>query len=154
MRVLGKVKKITMFSSVAFSLVLIWLFILSIGKTQSLSVFFENIQNYSLVFFYLSSLFLLLQNNALSTTLKPIANMGKIGLTIYVCQNFLGSLLISLFGWSTEYTLIQSFVIALLVIIIELIGVNLYVRRFKQGPLEMIWRKMTYGFKSGKARSV
>lgn len=114
----------------------------------------SRISTFSMTLFYLSSLFLLLQNKALSNFLKPIANMGKMAVSVYVAQNFLGSLFIHLFGLKDGFTLFQLFLMSLLIIAIELIGANLYVMKFKQGPLEMIWRKMTYGFKSKKKARV
>lgn len=146
MKLLHRIREISMFMSIIPFLAITGLFFSGIEDSVVME-FFNRIGGYSITFLYLSSLFLLLQNKSLSNALKPIANMGKIGLTVYVCQNFLGSLLISLFGWSAGYTLVQSLFMAVLIIIIELIGANLYVMKFKQGPLELIWRKMTYGFK-------
>lgn len=152
-QLLRRIQVISLFLSIIPVIKLVYsLYVYVPGLRGQLIDVFTRIGTYSLSFFYLSSLFLLLQNKTLSNALKPIANMGKVALTVYVCQNLLGSLLIFLFGWSAGYTLVQSFVIAVLIIIIQLIGSNLYVMKFKQGPMEIIWRKMTYGFKVRAAK--
>ncbi|TPG70580.1 DUF418 domain-containing protein [Brevibacillus laterosporus] len=114
---------------------------------EILQPFFSRMDTYPMALLYMSSLFLGLRNERLANALKPFANYGRLGLTAYFTQNIFGSILISLFGWSNGYTLVQSFYMALIILIVQLMLSNLYFLKFKQGPLEFIWRKMTYGFK-------
>ncbi|MCR8987143.1 DUF418 domain-containing protein [Brevibacillus laterosporus] len=114
---------------------------------EILQPFFSRMDTYPMALLYMSSLFLLLRNERVATMLKPFANYGRLGLTSYFTQNIIGSVIISLFGWSNGYTLVQSFYMAMIILVVQLIISNLYFLKFKQGPLEFIWRKLTYGFK-------
>lgn len=87
---------------------------------------------------------LFLKKPSLLNWFEPV---GKMALTNYVSQSILA---ISVFygiglglAGKLGYTLILG--VALSIFLIQLLVSNLWLSRFKQGPLEWVWRKMTYG---------
>jgi len=98
--------------------------------------------------FYLATLFLLLENKTIRIRLKPVSRVGQMALTNYVSQNFIGLFIFSLMGIesSSRYILpINIVMISCLIFIIHMIVSTIWLRYFKRGPLENVWRLMTYG---------
>lgn len=67
--------------------------------------------------------------------------------TNYFMQNLLGVALIKLFQLQTV-TSREALWLAVIIYGIEVIWSVLYFKKFCIGPLEWIWRKFTYGFRS------
>jgi uncharacterized protein len=96
------------------------------------------------VIVYLASLFLLLEHKKAQTLLQPVARVGQMALTNYVAQSFIGTFFISLMGLETVSPT-QCVIIACLIFSLQLVYSNLWFKFFKMGPLEKVWRFMTYG---------
>ncbi|MDY0854356.1 DUF418 domain-containing protein [Bacillus thuringiensis] len=101
--------------------------------------------------FYLCTLFLLLENKTISKILTPVAYVGRMALTNYVAQSFIGLAIMSFM--SIEYPLpTQVILIAALVFVIQTLYTIIWFKFFKMGPVEKVWRFMTYG-RSKKQRN-
>ena len=99
------------------------------------------------VLFYLTTMFLLLENRRVVQLLQPIARVGQMALTNYVAQSFLALAIMSLLG--IEYASpSQVVMLASIIFIIQILFSVLWFKFFKMGPLEKVWRFMTYGRKS------
>lgn len=96
------------------------------------------------VLFYLSSLFLLLEHEQIRSFLTPISRVGQMALTNYVAQSFIGSLIISIMGLETVSP-VNVVIIACLIFIVQIIFSSCWFKFFTMGPLEKMWRFMTYG---------
>lgn len=96
------------------------------------------------VLFYLSSLFLLLEREQIRSFLTPVSRVGQMALTNYVAQSFIGSLIISIMGLETVSP-VNVVIIACLIFIVQIIFSSLWFKFFTMGPLEKMWRFMTYG---------
>jgi len=96
------------------------------------------------VLFYISSLFLLMEHEQIRSFLQPVSRVGQMALTNYVAQSFLGSLIISIMGLETVSPA-NVVLIACLIFIAQIIYSNLWFKSFTMGPLEKMWRFMTYG---------
>lgn len=96
------------------------------------------------VLFYLSSLFLLLEREQIRSFLTPVSKVGQMALTNYVAQSFIGSLIISIMGLETVSP-VNVVIIACLIFIVQIIFSSLWFKFFTMGPLEKMWRFMTYG---------
>ncbi|MBK3493861.1 DUF418 domain-containing protein [Viridibacillus sp. YIM B01967] len=97
--------------------------------------------------FYLSTLFLLLENKLVVKLLRPIARVGQMAFTNYIAQSIIGTTIISLIG--LEVVSPKDVVyIAILIYVIQIIFSIVWFKFFPMGPLEKVWRFMTYGKKS------
>lgn len=76
-----------------------------------------------------------------------IGNAGKLGLTNYLLQTLLCMLLFYgyAFGLSGRLTLLGSFVPVTGIYVLQVLYSNIWLSYFKVGPMEVLWRKMTYG---------
>lgn len=99
------------------------------------------------VAFYLSTLFLLLENKTVANAFTPVANVGRMALTNYVAQSFIGLAIMSLMNIEIASPT-ETVIIATLIFTIQIIYTNIWFKFFKMGPLEKMWRFMTYGKQS------
>lgn len=97
-----------------------------------------------MTFFYLSSFFLMLENRRIVKFLQPIARVGQMAFTNYVAQSFIGLAIISLMGLEVVSP-IHTVIITILIYVIQIIFSVVWFKFFKMGPLEKVWRFMTYG---------
>lgn len=101
------------------------------------------------VLVYVMSLFLLLEHEKMRSLLTPVARVGQMAMTNYVAQSFIGSLFISLMGLETVSP-VNVVIIACLIFIVQIIFSSLWFTFFTMGPLEKMWRFMTYGKQTAK----
>lgn len=113
-------------------------------------IFVDNISESAgsllLTFVYLVLLTLLLSKHS-SKLQTWIANTGRMGLTNYLAQTLICMLLFYgyAFGLGGRLTLLQSFLVAVSIYIFQIIYSNIWFKYYKIGPMEKIWRRMTYG---------
>ncbi|ULG72428.1 DUF418 domain-containing protein [Macrococcus brunensis] len=75
---------------------------------------------------------------------EPISQLGRMSFTIYILQSVLMFILTYGFRLYGQMNLLETFSMACLIYALLLVFVHVYFKRFKQGPLEWIWRKITY----------
>ncbi|KOY82408.1 DUF418 domain-containing protein [Lysinibacillus macroides] len=78
--------------------------------------------------------------------LRPLANMGRMSLTIYIMQSIIGTCLFYQFGfgWYGKITVATGVFIAIGIIVVQMVIAEIWLSKWKQGPLEALWRKLTY----------
>ncbi len=78
--------------------------------------------------------------------LLPLKYVGRMALTNYLMQSFIGLILFSSIGFKLYETLSPSktFITAILVFIFQVIFSKVWLKYFRFGPLEWIWRCLTY----------
>lgn len=86
------------------------------------------------------------QTNVGKRILSIFIYPGKLSMSVYLTQSLIFLFLytgagLGLYG---QLPLWQSYIIAIVVYLVQLIVCKLYLKRFKQGPFEWIWRKFTY----------
>lgn len=78
--------------------------------------------------------------------LSKFAPYGRMALTNYILQSILGTAL--LYGWGLGYLgelqNIYTLLIAILLLILQIWGSKIWLRHFKYGPLEWLWRSLTF----------
>lgn len=96
--------------------------------------------------FYLWIIGWLWYNSSIKTILKPLKYVGRMALTNYIMQSFIGLLLFSSIGFSLYETMspFETLITAIAVYCIQIIYSKIWLTYFRFGPLEWIWRCFTY----------
>lgn len=94
---------------------------------------------------YASTLLLVLQNASWQRRLAPIGAVGRMALTNYLLQASLLVPVCILFGLFERVTPVIAVVLALGVWALQVPASVLWLRRFRFGPAEWVWRSLTYG---------
>lgn len=108
----------------------------------------ESIGTPALTIGYVASITLAFQSAACQRVLLYLAPVGRIALTNYLSQSVLGILVFYGFGglgWFMKVSYAQTLLIALAIYAAQVVFSNVYVRYFRQGPAEWVWRRLTYG---------
>lgn len=95
-------------------------------------------------YLYLSIMFLILENRHVAKLLQPIARVGQMAFTNYFAQSFIGLVIISLMSLEIVSP-INTVIISIIIFAIQIIYSVIWFKFFKMGPLEKVWRLMTYG---------
>ncbi|MFJ8247442.1 DUF418 domain-containing protein [Peribacillus asahii] len=120
---------------------------IDLGVYRENAVFlFTSLSGLTLCFFYMSSLTLLLRKKHWQKLLRPFGFTGQMALTNYILQTvisifiFLG---LNLFG---KVSLLTGTLICLSIYIVQVIFSYVWLKNFRFGPLEWLWRSLTYGY--------
>lgn len=100
-----------------------------------------------MTFFYLTGFCLLWSRNQQGITYRLLALPGRMAFTNYIGQSVIGVLIyygIGL-GLGLSMGLAEIEITALLVFILQILFSACWLRYFRFGPLEWIWRMLTYG---------
>lgn len=101
--------------------------------------------NVSLTSIYIISITLLMLKPRWQRLLSPLAGIGKMALTVYLSQTFLGLLIFSSFGLGLfgETSLILNTGICIALFAVQILLCNWWLRHFYYGPAEWLWRSAT-----------
>lgn len=94
---------------------------------------------------YLAGLALLCQRPAITRALRPLADAGRMALTGYILQSVLAT---GFFVWLSYYgqlTTAGALGVVAVIWVVMLGFCVLWQVRFDRGPLEALWRRLTYG---------
>ena len=96
--------------------------------------------------FYLWIIGWLWYNTKLKSLFNPVQYVGKMALTNYLMHSFIGLILFSSIGFGLYETMspTQTFLTAILVFMAQVILSRIWLRYFHFGPLEWVWRCLTY----------
>ncbi len=103
--------------------------------------------NGALTVFYITGLTLLFQRVNWQWITSPLAAVGKMALTNYVSQSVVGTLLFYGYGLNLlgEVSIAIAASFAIPIFLIQLLFSQWWLSRFQYGPLEWLWRSLTYG---------
>lgn len=136
---------ITFVLFIAFSGVILWI---AAKPETDTTIFYKksfiSLGTIPMTLFYLSTLFTLLENKALQNILRPIGHVGQMAFTNYIGQALLGKVIISFMALEVISPL-PALIISVVIYAIEVVISTIWLRNYKQGPLEWLWRRMTYG---------
>jgi uncharacterized membrane protein YeiB len=94
--------------------------------------------------FYVGLLILLLRFSLVQKWLSPLKSYGRMALTNYVSQTAFIYLAGYGFGLFEHISYLQSLLVCLTIYVIQFIFSMIWLRFFQFGPLEWIWRSVTY----------
>jgi uncharacterized protein len=95
---------------------------------------------------YVSLILLSLQTDRCRRILAPVAAAGRMALTNYLTQTLILITLFYGFGFGLFYqvSLAQGVLLTIVLYLIQVFWSNLWFKKFKFGPLEWLWRGLTY----------
>lgn len=79
--------------------------------------------------------------------LSPVAKAGRMSMTTYLTQSVVATLIFYSYGLGLygQVDILTGSIIALGIFAVQLIFSEFWLQKFRQGPVEMLWRKLTYG---------
>ena len=117
---------------------------LSFGQRMTLGLLWSA-HAWGLAAFYASSLLLLLQGSSWQRWLAPLAAVGRMALTNYLLQAMLVVPVCIAFGLFDKITPSLGLLMALLIWSMQVPASMWWLKRFRFGPAEWVWRSLTYG---------
>ena len=93
---------------------------------------------------YVGLVMLVCKLQILSRLRSWLAAVGRMALSNYVMQTIICNTIFVIFGLYGSLRLSQLYIVVLCIWIVQLIYSPLWLARFKYGPLEWVWRKLTY----------
>ena len=95
---------------------------------------------------YAATIILAAQTPRGRTILAPLAGVGRLALTVYLTQTLMFSTLFYGYGFGQVFRLGPTAVTAWAVLIfaVQVVVCQWWVRRFRFGPMEWLWRSLTY----------
>ncbi|MCY1028444.1 DUF418 domain-containing protein [Mammaliicoccus sciuri] len=95
---------------------------------------------------YIMFFVILCEDQSARKILTPLQSIGKLSLTTYISQSII--CIIIFYGVGLNYygklPVLNIYIIGIVIYFVQLIVSYLYLMKFKQGPLEKLWRKVTY----------
>ncbi|QDR64650.1 DUF418 domain-containing protein [Mammaliicoccus sciuri] len=95
---------------------------------------------------YIMFFVILCEDQTVRKILTPLQSIGKLSLTTYISQSII--CIIIFYGVGLNYygklPVLTIYIIGIVIYCVQLILSYLYLLKFKQGPLETLWRKVTY----------
>ena len=114
---------------------------------QTVGTVFDMWQKLAFTFVLVSSFVLLYQNKSFQKRVSNLRFYGRMSLTNYVSQSFIGAIIYFPIGLYLApycgYTL--SLVVAMFMFLLQMLFCKWWLKSHKQGPLEFLWRKWTWG---------
>jgi len=104
-----------------------------------------DLNNVAMTFIYLALFVMLYRKMKGEKWLVKLAPYGRMALTNYVMQSILGTLLF--YGWGfgfLGFINTFTFLIAIVLIILQVWVSNIWLQHYKYGPLEWVWRSLTF----------
>ncbi|KMY53192.1 hypothetical protein AC623_03665 [Bacillus sp. FJAT-27231] len=91
-----------------------------------------------------------------SKLLKPFAAAGRMSLTNYLLQSVIGTLIFYHYGLGLygQIKLSTGVWIAVAIFVGQMILSEFWLSKFKRGPMEALWRKVTYGFQKEREQRI
>ncbi|PLS05616.1 DUF418 domain-containing protein [Neobacillus cucumis] len=94
--------------------------------------------------FYICCLVLLLQTSFFRKLLSPLKSYGRMAFTNYLFQTAFIILAGNVLGFQNQINYLETLYVCLAILVIQLMFSTIWLRYYKFGPLEWIWRALTY----------
>jgi uncharacterized protein len=108
--------------------------------------FIYDIFNSALFVIYICTIIVLFQKPNWKKRLMIFFPVGKMGLTIYLLQAFIGTMIFFSYGLGLLYELgaFYSLLLALVSFALQVVIAHTWFKYFAYGPIEWLWRNLTY----------
>ena len=124
------------------------------GVYQLISVqLFTGLSGVTLCFFYITSLILLMQKETWQKLLRPLAFMGQMALTNYLMQTLISVFIFLGLNFYGKVSLTEGTLIVIVILIFQIIISKVWMKHFRFGPMEWLWRTWTYGYRQPMKRT-
>lgn len=96
---------------------------------------------------YVGLIILLLRSKLFCNVFRPVRMAGRMSLTVYITQSLIATLIFYSYGlgFYGKISVSTGTWLAVGVFAVQAILADLYLQKFRQGPLEAVWRRLTYG---------
>ncbi|WP_144461358.1 DUF418 domain-containing protein [Siminovitchia fortis] len=96
---------------------------------------------------YIAAIVLIMRSAKAAKWLHPLSSAGRMSITIYIMQSVIGTLIFYHYGLGLygKVSLATGTWLAFAIYIIQVIFAEIWLAKFKQGPIEKFWRFLTYG---------
>ncbi|GIN97781.1 hypothetical protein J6TS1_36510 [Siminovitchia terrae] len=98
---------------------------------------------------YIAAIVLIMRSAKVAKLLHPLSSAGRMSITIYIMQSVIGTLIFYHYGLGLygKISLATGTWLAFAIYIIQVVFAEIWLSKFKQGPIEKFWRFLTYGKK-------
>lgn len=105
-----------------------------------------DLMNACMVLFYVAGVSFLLSKKSWSKVLSSLAAIGKMALTSYLTQTLLGWFIFFGFGFNLlgKVSPAVGYLIGIMVFLAQIAFSQWWLERFRYGPVEWLWRSLTY----------
>ncbi|ASJ55537.1 hypothetical protein BP422_19500 [Brevibacillus formosus] len=111
----------------------------------NLQTLFVNCSGIPLALLYLSTLVFILEKKRAQRCLQPIRSVGQMALTNYLLQTTIAMVIAKVFGVNISNSLTKDLFISIGIYVIQMVFSVLWLKSFQHGPMELLWRILTYG---------
>ena len=117
-----------------------------VPELKELVAFLFDFYNACVTIFYITGIIILYRSLYFNAILKPLAAMGKMALTNYLLQTVFGLILFYNFGLGLfdKTTPAMNVILAIAIFYIQLKFSQWWLKNYKQGPVEWLWKTFTY----------
>lgn len=107
---------------------------------------FKTYANLGMMMMYVSGFTLLYYNTKARKAMDKMAPVGRMSVTNYMAQGFIGVPLFYGFGLNlaVELSFLQCMLVGLVIYTIQIVYSNWWMKRFYYGPVEWLWRTLTW----------
>ena len=114
-----------------------------------LNTFRVLIHPYGSTFFslgYAGLIVLMANNNFWKPVIKPLASVGRMAMTVFITQGMMIAVFFFNYGLGYYFKVgpLLIFLVSITFFIIQIIFCNIWMKYFKFGPFEWLWRSLTY----------
>ena len=101
----------------------------------------------AMALFYMSSLTILAERTIWRERLQPLANVGRMALTNYLLQSTICSILFFGYGFALygKVGIATGILLTIAIYAVNILFSSWWLARFRFGPMEWVWRTLTYG---------
>ncbi|UMZ73434.1 DUF418 domain-containing protein [Natranaerofaba carboxydovora] len=109
--------------------------------------FFFEVGTVSISLFYITSLIKLLRKSMFAKVLYPLQSVGRMALTNYLVQCIVCSLVFygHGLGYIGNMSVFTGVIFTIAFFVLQMVISSVWLKYYKFGPFEWIWRKYTYG---------
>ncbi|CAM4053135.1 hypothetical protein BAMA_00245 [Bacillus manliponensis] len=106
----------------------------------------DSVTHFTMALFYATSIILLIHAKKAPRLFKYMANMGKMSVSNYLTQSIIATTIFYAYGLGLfgDIGLFFGIVLTIVIYVIQLVVSTYWLKKFRMGPVEYVWRLGTY----------